>query len=492
MLFQLDGTVSGNNAVDKVNGWLFPITGTIDWDITDKIFPFRTICTISAPADGTPEATAIQAKDVNNFWYAADGTANVIPFQYFYQNQDFEDKHFCKHIAQVIVDEWEITHAGVKDITLYNSAESAHIATMASYFGSEVEPIVGAKWASPLGNDTTGNGTRALPYLSIGKLCSQCNGITGYVLSGNYGTEGDPYYGIYRFTNPSYSIIGIGRVITNTQNQTAGAFRMDTSSNCSIAGIDFINTKWNLILTGTGNHTIVLSRMRLEATAINIINNNAGANGLITINDCTLNFQTYPLRNYILNRCLCKTGTKLRVDGKTLNVNYCKLIDDGTIVVNADNSVINVLGSIFPNSAIGEGIGHAYTFDHSIQKCVATSAYWGNNMSGADDIVINDNIMAGLVASEYGKFDIERNTLSAGALVLLSSRITDTLQFKDNKIVKLDATSVSVVTDYLTSLLSGNIIRSEGSAIRVYNKQAGVYQIRYNRFESTGNAQAFF
>ena len=95
--------IVGDNFIDGINGWEFPITNK-DWEDDegywtgdDTIYPFKTAATISPPADADIKALIIPY-DVNNFWYAADGSPNSIPVNAFFNNIDFQNKSFCKHV----------------------------------------------------------------------------------------------------------------------------------------------------------------------------------------------------------------------------------------------------------------------------------------------------------------------------------------------------------------------------------------------------------
>lgn len=130
-LVWLDGEVSGDEFVDQTgNGRNFTITGK-DWD-SGSYFPYKSAATISAPAG---DATLIAA-DVNNFLYTA-GTPNEIPVVSFFQNIDYEDKIFCRHIAQVTDgDGVETTEPSIGDICVYDSVLAGADLTLAeTYYG---------------------------------------------------------------------------------------------------------------------------------------------------------------------------------------------------------------------------------------------------------------------------------------------------------------------------------------------------------------------
>lgn len=276
-LFFFDGTVIGTNLIDKKNGWEFPLSATPDWDTSLKILPFRTAITVSAPANGTDAATAIQAVDVNNFWYASDGTANAIPFISFYQNIDFADKIFSKHVTQTVhgTTGEELTPAGLKYIAHYSTAQTAKIADMAAFYGSEVQPIAGAYYVSKSGNNTTGTGSLAAPWLTIDKAYQTvATDKTIYVLQGTY-KEQSAVYGncLYAGRTGTRSIIALGRV--TMQSVSTDAVVMQDHGTLNLTGF---------IFDGETNTTAIL-------------NNISGANDVMNVYRCK--FINAKTQNYV-------------------------------------------------------------------------------------------------------------------------------------------------------------------------------------------------
>ena len=199
-LFWLDGTISGDEFVDKSgNNRNFTITNKdFDSDWT-KGFPYKSAATISAPAG---DATLIAA-DINNFLYDSGGTPNEIPVVSLFQDIDYENKLFCRHAAQIVdVNNVEIYEPRVLDIVLYNTIKTgADLTKCQSYFS--VPTKLTAKWVDPDGLDTN-LGTEANPYLTIVKGYTTA-GIGGlsYVKSKEY-TE----Y-IYNLSRNSIKAIGL-------------------------------------------------------------------------------------------------------------------------------------------------------------------------------------------------------------------------------------------------------------------------------------------
>jgi hypothetical protein len=135
-LFWLDGTISGNEFVDKSgNGRNFTITNKDFDDDWYKGFPYKSAATISAPVG---DATLIAA-DVNNFLYDSGGTPNEIPVVSLFQDIDYANKLFCQIIEPIVntlpletivngVINYDIeTYQGyVKDIVLYKNVKTGN------------------------------------------------------------------------------------------------------------------------------------------------------------------------------------------------------------------------------------------------------------------------------------------------------------------------------------------------------------------------------
>lgn len=198
----LDGTISGNNFVDKISGRLFPITNKDFPTGWVKGFPYKSAATFSAPAGDA----ALIAADLNNFFYTA-GVPNQIPVISCFQDVDYEHRLFFRHISQSVnIDTMVETYEPrVAEMVLYNTpATGGDLTARNAYFNVPVEITINVLWVSPTGNNTTGNGSKANPYQTITKGLSNTK-IT-YVKSGVY-TEG-----AYLSIDKAYNVKGIGAV----------------------------------------------------------------------------------------------------------------------------------------------------------------------------------------------------------------------------------------------------------------------------------------
>lgn len=179
-LFWLDGTVVSNEFIDKSgNGRNFTITNK---DFTTNYFPYKSKATISAPVGDTE----LIAADVNNFLYDSGGSPNEIPVTALFQNIDYADKLFCRHGNQGLNGSLvETIEPRVLEIVLYTSALTGDDLTTAdTYYSVPVEDLT-AKWCATDGNDTTGDGSKANPYLTLTKANTESSSKV-YIKSGEH------------------------------------------------------------------------------------------------------------------------------------------------------------------------------------------------------------------------------------------------------------------------------------------------------------------
>lgn len=292
--------IEGTNFVDGVNGWEFPINDmdfAVDeatWTGDTTIFPFKTASTISPPADATTKALIIPY-DVNNFWYAADGTPNSIPVQAFFNNIDFANKCFCTHVDHTVnADLEELTPSGVKYITLYKSARTVD-STYTDFFGADCAlPTSNVAFVSKSGDDATGDGSFANPWLTIFKGLSTITSTHAlWVLSG-----------VYNEVSPGYDYLRTGRSGTTVNLKCAGSVEIQsdnatyviyTSSTTFILNIDglifqgkniylsqYASGSWNRIKFKTG---ATIGNVATRTLNKSVINGTFNINGVYTFNE---------------------------------------------------------------------------------------------------------------------------------------------------------------------------------------------------------------
>lgn len=260
-MFWLNGEISGSEFVDQTaNGRNFTITNK---DFTEEYFPYKSVATISAPAADAP----LIAADINNFLYDSGGTPNEIPVIAFFQNIDYENKLFCRHIAQVLDGNGvETTEPSVIDIVLYNAVlTGSELTTAALYYGATAYTAA-QYWVDPDGNDTTGDGSKALPWLTVDHATDTVSdGKKVYIKSGAY--PGEVALG-YIFANNSFELHGIGLAVSEAAAANYG-FRV---ANIGVVAVSRLSIKPQ---NATNSGMYVLNAMSLVFDKISLDNNAA-------------------------------------------------------------------------------------------------------------------------------------------------------------------------------------------------------------------------
>jgi len=538
--------VDGNYMVDAINGWQFPINNK-DWtadeghwtgDVT--VLPFKTAATLSPPSDAAIK-TQIQAYDVNNFWYAGDGTPNTIPIQALYQNIDFANKCFCKQVAHTLnADLEETVPAGVKYITLYKSEQTVD-ASFTTYFGSEAtRPTSNVLFVSKAGNDTTGNGSYATPYLTIDKgLQTLTTGHILWVLSGAY-NEASAGYDYLRITRNSTTLTvkGCGNVQLLSANASYIFYNGSYTSYISCYGIIFNGYKSIYFNT----RPIIFSRCYFKGSGFgnagcttgierSVINNGDNSfttyfgadaayfkeNFVYNVN-CSLSAQAAAKIVVTYNRGIRDNATNDRVfgygtaiGGMTFKYNYVKAINSGTSTGCLD--IYSTRVKDFTHVCILERnifIGGATVVNFRITDITATSNV---------DFTYRYNVLI-MQGSSYGlKFApvtsnimhtalIEKNYFYGdnGLITIVPTAINCPVQINYNRFFATDKTNAAVTfgegTDGLCdgSEIIGNLFYGYQHAA-AYDDAAGQhgllvqgginFTIKYNMFKGCGLGMAW-
>lgn len=256
VIVYLDGTITQVESdyyfVDKKSGKNFLIT---DYDFpkwwTDGI-PYKSAATISAPA----EDADLIAADVNNFLYAIDGTPNLIPVVSLFQDIDYEHKIFAKHESQIIaITNEEIAPPYVSKIVIYSTTKNEEDLTRCqTYFNVPVENL-SAKWVAKAGNDTTGDGSKLNPWLTLNKAALSIEpGTTVYCKSGSYAETYAGYGFLLRKTSSFY---GIGKcIITPGAGASGQVVLMDGNQTVTFEGFKVTGALNYSFITTKGAKTI--------------------------------------------------------------------------------------------------------------------------------------------------------------------------------------------------------------------------------------------
>lgn len=217
-LFFLDGTIIEDEGSyyfkdASTNGRNFLITG---YDFVVRVgFPYKSKATISAPAG---DAVLIAA-DINNFLYDAGGTPNEIPVVSLFQDIDYEHTIFCQHSPQILNENGsELFEPRVLSVFMAADTLSASDLIKAQVeFDVPTEVTTNVRWVSKAGNDSTGNGSKANPWLTFAKAdASATAGDTVYIKTGVYDESSGALPGTFYATKGlKYNAIG-GVIMTST------------------------------------------------------------------------------------------------------------------------------------------------------------------------------------------------------------------------------------------------------------------------------------
>jgi hypothetical protein len=190
-----DGIITGDTILLKsVTGVVvakLAITGR-DW--TDRFIPLKTAATFKWV--GTPTIDTA-------FW-----KHDIYPTTVF-SDIDYNHQTFFKVLTQTLDGNGvETISSRITEIAIYSVAKATtDLATLTAYFSVPSIATTGVIWVSKTGNNTTGNGSKASPYLTINKANTQATtGDTVYVTSGYY-REVD-----YLYISKAAVFQGVGRI----------------------------------------------------------------------------------------------------------------------------------------------------------------------------------------------------------------------------------------------------------------------------------------
>jgi len=359
-LFWLDGSIvtidSNYYFIDKSgNARHFLITG-YDFDIFSG-FPYKSAAFISAPAG---DATLI-ASDVNNFLYDAGGSPNQIPVVSLFQNIDYANKLFCKHVTQTVnaigVETYE---PYVSNIVLYKDAlTNAELASANAYYN------VPEKLTSNIREVGAGK-----TYATVtAAITAASAGDTIYVYTGVYNENGSQ--GGITITK-NVNITGLGRVYINPTGTYPMYLSGGVTTEITVKGL-YINGSLssNTIRNDTSVSNINFERLYINAQA-NALFNNRNNNKKSTLKECIVLGQVEHYNNVDMNTCYF-TG---KAQGLYIQTNYtfnvlnCKVnaLSGGVIRIE-QNCTLTLKGSKFTNQIFSSAPTGKYTCILTIESC---------------------------------------------------------------------------------------------------------------------------
>ena len=404
---------------------------------------------------------------VRGFPYKSAATIDVfgqtgVPVVSLFQNFDYENKYFCRHAAQVVDENGVETYEPrVLDIVAYGSALTGEDLTKANAFYGVPNEDVNAVWVSKTGNDTTGSGSKAAPYLTIVKAYTVVNdGRTIYVKSGAYSetvyslndcqlqcigfvdfTPTSGGYGIrWRYdtkdliagikinpgnaiTSGIYGQSAINLVISNIYlNSSAGTgINGDYKSIIDCVLIGTVTTHYIANATGSQERTIVNSYIYTGGG--NMIYNPASMGKLTVKNNRLL-----PKTSRIINNLNASAG----IDFIGNYVKSMLDLQNVIIVSSGDFPNLNILDNIFD---INGGVADLFQFTGYVTNMVTikrNKITTGSNLSETIFAIINCNLVA-----ENNIINIEASEPSAYGDILstVSSNVAVSQSIKNNKIL---------------------------------------------------------
>ena len=283
----LDGTRIGNTFIDRSgNGYNVSI---INNDIALKSgFPFKSNALIAQLA-----ANWHKVPDTNNFWFSPAGVPNQIPVTALYQNVDYDNLIFCRHVGQQLSPlGQELREPYITDIVTYaQPIKGNQLSKAVKYFGVPVYNTRSTWLDFDNGSDVSGDGSKANPYATWTQAETMCsNGDTVYLKTG-IDAEG------YIQTSKAITWIGVGNVTVKTEATSNGVIRITGSGAKSFqnltldgqsvnSGVGYYSTAQNATFTFCHFQNLVTTASAINFQYASTISNN-------TLQDCSFNY-SYP------------------------------------------------------------------------------------------------------------------------------------------------------------------------------------------------------
>ena len=294
-----DGTRVGNQFIDKgIQGLNLDIIDN-DIELTSG-FPYKSAAKIKQ------KSTSFGLiPNPNLFWFQADGTPNEIPVVSLFQNVDYANQIFTRHIEQVVDENGVETYEPrVLDIVTYASALTGDNLTLANaYYKVAVEVTTNVRWVDGINGLDTNAGTKLLPWKTPEKVIASA-------------TAGDTVY------FKSYSYVVTSLVIAKTYNWKSIGF-------CTIS-----TGGTNYAMAVTANSPI-LNRFIFDGGATTNNGTIYALGGTITFNNCLFKNEktqiigeainaAHTYSNCIFNSRIANTSIPLPLQSPTMNSCYFK------------------------------------------------------------------------------------------------------------------------------------------------------------------------
>ena len=465
----LDGTISGNNFVDKISGRLFPVTNKDFPAGWTKGFPYKSAATFSAPVGDA----ALIAADVNNFFYTA-GVPNQIPVISCFQDVDYAHRLFFRHIDQSVdIDtDVETYEPRVAEMVLYNTAATGGDLTARNLYFK-----VPAKLTSGIREVGAG---KTYPSSITDAITASSSTDTIYVYSGTYTMTAaiTKPFKIQCIGNVNITISSpISSVNTNNYTikganitSTSGIFAPYQLSPLSVLTIDFckIISPTVLVNNTVGNHEVIIKN--------SYINGFINAGNKFTLD--TVLVKDYPSS---ANRCILSSASLFTAKNirriKGASATFSEMIHSTTggnySIVGGDyeNGILNFIGDYSGKTINVNGVSCSNNLSGSLYYIIVNSSTNNSSITISKNKFIGGNLLISKAATiAFNDNIINRQLTNPNAAISLYS--TSGLSFNrnitDGAISLLDNTSISSNenTFYVDQLSS--IVGSNTNAIDLY------------------------
>lgn len=490
-----DGTISGNELVDKIGGKNLDIINKDFPDYWQKGLPYKSASFVAQKA-----STFGLIPNPNYFWFKSDGTPNQIPICCLFNNIDYGNQIFClRKDPSYDISYLETWEGRVGDIITYsNPLTDNDLVKANNYFKVPILDLT-AKWVDPVNGIDTNAGTYLAPFLTYSKIRSFTN-TNFYIKSGVLNINTNQ-------TISSNKVYGIGN--SQLKSNVVGDY-YSTPFNCTFKGL-FLNANGISNSHFTTNNAVGNNMIFKNCYFGNSLKNAYWNNTTSSIFDsCVLtggsagneyvtSYSNCTIRSTFINflsSVLISTNSAQSVEVSSNNIS-CRTA--GTLISKKQNSSISIINNFFNNtkfifSTVNK---NSTTGDSTIKNNRGTiegaSVYFtnGNVASSGTDYFLNNNIKAiggTVVFNSVRNSVVSNNTLIGDSLDLiysypevgyLSEIESNYLEQKANNAYCLTGTGH---VKFNKNTLYSSILNSGQHGFQAYNCTTS--EINYNKVEN--------
>jgi len=453
----IDGTISGNEFVDKSgNGYNLDIINN-DLDSTLVGFPYKSTALVAQKV-----ANFGLIPDNNNFWFDSGGTPNQIPVHCLYENVDYNNQTFCKHEAQVLDSNgFETTSGKVINICTYSAAlTGANLTAANTYFGVTAKPVSNVR------------------EVGVGKTYATIQAAHTAM------TAGDTilvYSGAYNETtiltiSKSATIIGVGFVKIKATGGFQDVYFQTASASNSIKGVMFNGGTVTSRLVQADGCSLTIDRCYFDYSKVGVYQATNATNKTFTVRNCA--FKMTSVATAQIGVLVAGTGFTTTIKDNKFNSVSTSLLTTSNAFIQLQSQVAPVVNNnLFVDvtttqfrhinlvSASGFTTGAAQiTRNVSFTECTSEATYslgyenlHPNNFNGA---IIKYNKIVGSLLNRSG-------TVSSCHAMLLNCGVNMEIAFNN---VSYSNIGIVVKAGAQAPYVSGGVWSNQ-----VYNCQNGIW-----------------